>query len=160
MNLAEILKKENIFIGDSYTDTDGFYADYCGFLMERRVINNKEEVKRLFIKRENLSSTAIGKGAAAPHIFSEEFNEFLFSIAYIKNGVDFKAPDGGNVYLVFLIMSNERDVSLHLKMLGHITRLIKDTDVVDRMNEIPEPDPDKIYSLLAEKEKEKLSEPF
>ena len=153
MNLAEILKKENIFIGDSYTGTDSFYADYCGFLMARGIIENKEEVKRLFIKRENLNSTAIGKGAAAPHIFSAVFKEFLFSFAYIKNGVDFKTPDEGRVYLVFLIMSDERDVALHLKMLGRITHLIKDTDVVDRMKEVPEPGPEEIYALLAEREK-------
>ena len=139
-----MLKEENIFIGDFYPDTDSFYADYCGFLVKRGIIKNNEEVKRLFIKRENLSSTAIGKGAAAPHIFSTEFAEFLFSIAYIKNGVDFKAPDGGSVYLVFLIMSDQQDVSLHLKTLGCIAHLIKNSDVVERMRKVPEPGPQEI----------------
>jgi mannitol/fructose-specific phosphotransferase system IIA component (Ntr-type) len=153
MKLAEMLKKENIFVGEFYKDTDSFYADYCGFLVERGIVKNKEEVKRLFIKRENLSSTAIGKGAAAPHIYSPEFKELFFSAAFIKKGVDFKAPDGGRVYLVFLIMSDEQEVGIHLKTLGQIAHLIKNTDVVERLKEVPEPGAGEIYHLLAENEK-------
>jgi mannitol/fructose-specific phosphotransferase system IIA component (Ntr-type) len=152
MKLTEMLKKENIFIGESYRDTDSLYAAYSGFLVERGIVNNKEEVKRLYIKRENLSSTAIGKGAAAPHIYSPEFKELLFSVAYIKKGVDFKAPDGGGVYLVFLIMSDEQEVGTHLKILGQIAHLIKHTDVVERIKEIPDPKPEDLYRLIAEKE--------
>jgi nitrogen PTS system EIIA component len=156
MNLAEILKKENIFIADSFQNTDHFYSSYCDFLIKKGIIKNKKEVKRLFIKRENLQSTAIGKGAAAPHIFSPEFSQFLFSIAFIKKGVDFKAPDQNPVHLVFLIMSDERDVGMHLKTLAHIGRLIKCTDVVDSMKNLENPNLDEIYKILLEKEKSVL----
>ena len=87
MNLADILDKENVFIAESIGNTDRFYSSYTEFLANRGIIKNKKEVKRLFIKREHLQSTAIGKGAAAPHIFSAEFSQFLFSIAFIKNSV-------------------------------------------------------------------------
>ena len=153
MNLADILKKENIFIEDTFENTDDFYSAYSDFLVQRSIIKNKKEIKRLFVKRENLQSTAIGKGAAAPHIFSSEFSQFLFSIAFIKKGVDFKAPDQGNVYLVFLIMSDERDVGLHLKTLARIGRLVKCTDVVDRMKKLQKPDAGEIYNILLENEK-------
>ena len=156
MNLADILKKENIFIVDTVENTDRFYSAYSEFLVQRGIIKNKKEVKRLFIKRENVQSTAIGKGAAAPHIFSSEFSQFLFSIAFIKNGVDFKAPDQGNVYLVFLIMSDERDVGLHLKTLAHIGRLVKCTEVVDDMKKLQNPGLDEIYNILLENEKSVL----
>jgi PTS system nitrogen regulatory IIA component len=156
MNLAEILNKEDIFIADTFENTSRFYSAYSDFLVQRGIINDKKEVKRLFIKRENLHSTAIGKGAAAPHIFSPEFSQFLFSIAFIKNGLDFKAPDEGNVYLVFLIMSDERDVGMHLKALAHIGRLVKCTDVVESMKKSQNPDADEIYNILVEKEKSVL----
>ncbi len=134
MNLAEMLKKENIFIADSYPDTDSFYADYAAFLQERGIIKDKENVKRLFIKRETVHSTAIGKGVAAPHIFSPDFSEFLFSIALIKEGIDFKAPDHQLVNLIFLIMSDEREVGRHLKTLAHIARLVSSTKIVEQMS--------------------------
>lgn len=151
MNLAKKLKKENIFIADTYDDTDSFYADYSCFLKQRGIINNKETVKRLFIKRESVQSTAIGKGAAAPHIFSDEFSEFIFSIALIKNGLDFKAPDGGNVFLVFLLMSGDRHVGLHLKSLAHIARLVRSTDIAADVKKAG--NADEIYNIIQEKEK-------
>lgn len=133
MNLAEILKKENIFVGTGFEDTESFYGSYSLFLKERGIINDSDVVKRLFVKRENVHSTAIGKGAAAPHIFSDQFSEFLFSVALLREPLDFKAPDDKKVHFVFLLMSGERDVGKHLKALAHIARLVSTTTVMEEM---------------------------
>ncbi|MCK4836159.1 MAG: PTS sugar transporter subunit IIA [Candidatus Aminicenantes bacterium] len=140
MNLAVLLKKDNIFIREGYQDTDNFYNDFSFFLKRNEIINNNDKVKRLFIKRENVQSTAIGKGAAAPHIFSDEFAKFTFCMALIKNGIDFKAPDEKKVFLVFLIMSDEREVGSHLKALAHIARLVSSTDIVEAIKKTSTPD--------------------
>jgi len=78
MNLSKHLKKETILISDFYENTDRFYSDYASFLKKKGIIRNSKAIKRLFIKRENVQSTGINKGAAAPHIFSNEFSEFCF----------------------------------------------------------------------------------
>jgi len=135
MNLAGKLKKENIFIGSDFGNTDGFYENYTLFLKERGIINDADHVKRLFVKRESLQSTAIGKGAAAPHIFSREFSEFMFSVALLKQPLDFKAPDNIPVHFVFLLMSGDRDVAKHLKSLAHISRLVSTTPLVEELRE-------------------------
>jgi PTS system nitrogen regulatory IIA component len=150
MNLQNFLKKENIFIADSYEGTDSLYADFSLFLKKRAIITDNEKVKRLFIKRENVQSTAIGRGAAAPHIFSDEFAEFIFCLALIKNGMDFKAPDEEKVYLVFLIMSDEQEVGLHLKTLAHIARLVKCSDLMEKIKVAR--DADQIYRIIVEEE--------
>ena len=151
MNFKNFLNKENIFVSDYYEDTDSFYADFALFLKERGIIKDKKKVKRLFIKRENIQSTAIGKGAAAPHIFSDEFSEFTLSIALIKNGVDFKAPDGGKIFLIFLIMSDEKDVGMHLKTLAHIARFVKTTDIVSCVKKSK--NAEEIFKTILKKEK-------
>ena len=151
MNLAKILKRENIFITNSCKDTDDFYSEYAKFLKNRGIIKDWKTVKRLFVKRESVQSTGINRGAAAPHIFSGEFSEFLFSVALIKEGLDFKSPDEADVYLVFLIMSDERDVGLHLKSLAHIARLVKSTDVVESVKKAETADT--VYAVIVEKEK-------
>jgi mannitol/fructose-specific phosphotransferase system IIA component (Ntr-type) len=56
-------------------------------------------------------------------------------------------------FFVFLIMSDERDVGMHLKALARIGRLVKSTDVVDSIKELQNPVPDEIYNILVEKEK-------
>jgi PTS system nitrogen regulatory IIA component len=134
-----------------YKDTDHFYSDFSLFLKNNKIIKDSEKVKRLFIKRENIQTTATGKGAAAPHIFSDEFSEFILSISLIKKGLDFKAPDGENVYLVFLIMSDDREVGLHLKSLAHIARLINGTDIVEEAKTASTQE--EIYQLFIEKDK-------
>ena len=151
MNLSKHLKKETIFILDSFEDTDSFYSHYASFLKKKGIINNSEAIKRLFIKRENVQSTGINKGAAAPHIFSDEFSEFIFSLALIKKGMDFKAPDEEKVFLVFLLMSSERDVGLHLKSLAHIARLVRNTDIVQEAKKAE--NVDELYNIILEKEK-------
>jgi PTS system nitrogen regulatory IIA component len=133
MNLVKRLKKEHIFIGESFKDTDDFYTQYSLFLKDKGVIADQDKVKRLFVKREGLQPTAIGRGAAAPHIFSDEFPQFIFSTALIRNGLDFKAPEKGEVFFVFSLMSDERDVGLHLKSLAHIARLVRSTAVVEEI---------------------------
>jgi PTS system nitrogen regulatory IIA component len=151
MELSKYLKKETIFIADSYENTDSFYADYSSFLKEKGIILNREAIKRLFIKRENVQSTGIKKGAAAPHIFSGEFPDFIFSLARVKKGLDFKAPDEKDVFLVFILMSNERDVGLHLKALALIARLVNHTDIVEAAKSAQTPD--ELFNVFVQKEK-------
>lgn len=151
MDFTKHLKKETIFFADFYKNTGNFYSDYSNFLKKKGIINDSETIKRLFVKRENVQSTGIGKGAAAPHIFSDEFSEFIFSLALIKRGMDFKAPDEKNVFLVFLIMSDERYIGLHLKSLAHIARLVNCTDIVERAKKAE--NANDLFNLILEKEK-------
>jgi len=150
MKLEEYLKEENLFISDSYEDTDTFYAAFSLFLKEKGLVIDNEKVKRLFIKRENIQSTAIGKGIAAPHIFCDEFSEFIITAALIKNGMEYKAPDDNKVFLVFLIMSDDRDVGLHLKTLAHIARLVKSTDISQSLDKVV--GAKQLIDIIAEKE--------
>ena len=151
MKLAKYLKMENIYITDSCKDTSSFYGEFSLFLKERGLIADVKKVKRLFVKRESIQSTGIGKGVATPHVFSNEFSEFLLAAALIRRGLDFKAPDGRDVQLVFLIMSDDRDIGLHLKTLAHIARLTAGTDIIEGLKNTGSSA--EIYDLLMEKEK-------
>jgi mannitol/fructose-specific phosphotransferase system IIA component (Ntr-type) len=151
MKLAKYLKVENIYITDTCKDTRSFYGEFSLFLKERGLIDDVKKVKRLFVKRESIQSTGIGKGVATPHIFSNEFSDFLLAAALIRCGLDFKAPDGRNVQLIFLIMSDDRDIGLHLKTLAHIARLTAGTDIIDGLKNAR--NAAEIYTMLMEKEK-------
>ncbi len=151
MDIKEYLRKELILILDNVEDTDQLYEKFSNFLKEKGIINNFKEIKRLFIKRESVQSTAIGKGAAVPHIFSDEFKNFFITLALIKSGVDFKSPDKELIYVVFLIMSDQRHVGLHLKSLAHIARLVKSTDIIEEIKKANTRD--EIYDIILKKEK-------
>jgi len=151
MKLANYLKKENIYISDTSKDTNHFYGEFSQFLKEKTIISDARKVKRLFVKRESVQSTGISKGVATPHIFSDEFADFFLAMAVIRKGMDFKAPDGQNVYVIFLIMSDDRDIGLHLKTLAHIARLTNSGDIVSSLKNAR--DAAEVYDLILEKEK-------
>jgi mannitol/fructose-specific phosphotransferase system IIA component (Ntr-type) len=151
MKLATYLKKENIYICDSCKDTSHFYGDFSQFLNEKGIINDVKKVKRLFVKRESIQSTGIGRGVATPHIFSDEFSEFFLAMALVREGLDFKAPDGKDVHVIFLIMSDDRDIGLHLKTLAHLARLTGSSDIVASLKVAR--DSAELYDRVLEKEK-------
>jgi mannitol/fructose-specific phosphotransferase system IIA component (Ntr-type) len=151
MKLAKYLKTENIYITGTCKDTGSFYGEFSLFLKERGLIEDVKKVKRLFVKRESIQSTGIGKGVATPHIFSGEFPDFLLAVAFLRSGLDFKAPDGRDVQLVFLIMSDDRDIGLHLKTLAHIARLTAGSDIISGLQNARSAA--EIYDILLEKEK-------
>ncbi|MCU0275846.1 MAG: PTS sugar transporter subunit IIA [Acidobacteria bacterium] len=150
MKLATYLKKENIYICDACKDTGHLYGDFAQFLKKKGIIADARKVKRLFVKRESVQSTGIGRGVATPHIFSDEFSEFFLAMALVRQGIDFKAPDGQDVHLVFLIMSDDRDIGLHLKTLAHLARLTASCDLVASLKEAG--DEAQAFAIILEKE--------
>lgn len=133
MDLHKKIDPLNVVVHDSVPSTDALYSQYARFLKERKLIQNEDQIKRLFIKRENVQSTAIGKGTAIPHIFSEEFKHFTIGLVLIRKGMEYRAPDKEPVHAVFLIMSDERSVGQHLKTLAYIARLIQDSDFPEKV---------------------------
>lgn len=142
-----MLNKEHIFVADTFSDTDQLYSEYAIFLKNRGLVTDSDKLKRLFIKRENVHSTAIGKGAAAPHIYSDMFSSFIFSVILLKKGLEYHAPDKETVHVVFVIMSDER-VELHLKALSNIARLVDSTDIVEKIKKSG--DAEEIYRIMSE----------
>lgn len=151
MKLANHLKPDNIFLCDTCRDTSHLYGDFAHFLKEKGTIADARKVKRLFVKRESVQSTGIGRGVATPHVFSDEFSEFFLALALVRRGIDFKAPDGVPVSLVFLIMSDDRDIGLHLKTLAHLARLASSCDLVAALRDAG--DAAAAYRIILEKEK-------
>jgi len=87
-----------------------------------------EKIKKIIdriMKRENLESTGIGNGIAIPHARTEEINQLVVFLARSKAGVDFNALDNKPVHLIFLILSQEREKNLYIKVLARLSRLLK-----------------------------------
>ncbi len=136
MKLADVINRKTVLITKNFNDTDEFYEAFSELLKSKGIIKDSNKVRRLFMKREKIQSTAIGKGVATPHIFSEEFGDFFISVALVREGIPYKAPDGADVFLVFLIMSNDRYVSFHLKYLARIARLISNSELVKAVSSV------------------------
>ncbi len=150
MKLANVINKDTFLMAENFSDTYEFYDAFAKLLKKQKIIKDHNKIRRLFVKREKIQSTAIGKGVATPHIFSEEFKDFLVGVALIKDGMPYKAPDNIDVKLVFLIMSNDRYVSFHLKSLAGIARIVSKFDVLEAVSDIN--NEEELYNKIIELE--------
>lgn len=83
---------------------------------------NVDKAYEKLMVREAETSSGLGKGVAIPHLFVNDLNGTIITIGRIPEGVDFDAIDKKPVYLVCLILSNQKDYRSHLNQLAFLAR--------------------------------------
>jgi len=100
---------------------------------EKGYIRDEKEVFARLMERENIQSTAVGNGIAIPHCFTDEVPDLIIAVARAPGGLEFDSFDGKPTQVVFLLMGNRQEHSLHLKALARIARLIKSTAFIEKI---------------------------
>ncbi|MBN7795340.1 PTS IIA-like nitrogen regulatory protein PtsN [Parahaliea mediterranea] len=83
------------------------------------------EVFTQLIARERLGSTGLGKGIAIPHCRIDNCPRPLGSLLTLEEAIDFEAPDGEPVDLLFVLLVPEEAQQVHLDILSHIAGLFR-----------------------------------
>lgn len=76
------------------------------------------------LEREALAGTGVGDGIAFPHAEVEGLTQPMLAFARLNDGLDFDAPDGAKVHLVFLLLTPPRDYDHELQILSAMARLL------------------------------------
>lgn len=111
--------------------------------------NAKEKLVRRLIAREELASTGIGKGVAIPHPrtpLSEAVETAVIMTCFLKKPVDFGAIDDHPVFVMFLILSP--NVKIHLHLLSRLAYCLR-SDPFAAFLKTP-PQPDALFTKIAE----------
>jgi len=90
------------------------------------------------LQREKISSTGIGKGFAIPHPktpLGQQINQSVVGTFYLHSPLDFNAPDGLPVTIVFALLS--KDSVHHLQLLSQLVRMIGNSNINDMLNRSP-----------------------
>jgi len=77
--------------------------------------------------RERLGSTALGEGVAIPHC-RMECPRILGAFVRLEQPVDYDAPDGEPVDLLFVLVVPPSEQSAHLEVLATLARVFQDPD--------------------------------
>ena len=85
------------------------------------------------VSNEAEESSGIGNGAAIPHLFVDDFERTVISIARIPEGIDFEAIDENPVYLVCLILSDPELQQNHLHLLAYFARKFQNPTLMDEI---------------------------
>lgn len=88
---------------------------------------HREDIILALLKREAVASTALGHGVAIPHVKTRCVSEFCGAVGIAREGLDFTAPDGQLVTVMFLFLSPEHAISGHLQLMAHIAGLARNT---------------------------------
>lgn len=90
--------------------------------------------------RERLGSTALGRGIALPHTRYTVAGVTRPRIVFGRHceGLDYGSPDGAPVKLIFLLVAP--DVSQHLQILSRLSRVLRNSAVVEQLNAATAPD--------------------
>jgi mannitol/fructose-specific phosphotransferase system IIA component (Ntr-type) len=92
-----------------------------------------DEVHEAVMKREALSSTALGVGVALPHARIPDLEDFAVLVGIPENDLTDKGIDGRPVGVVFLLLTNDRLNTMLLQVLAALSQLMQQDRFVDRL---------------------------
>jgi PTS system fructose-specific IIC component len=84
-----------------------------------------EQLLKLVLEREALTSTAVDRGVAIPHTRSNRIEGVVVSLGIHRDGLDFGSLGGDLVHLVFLVLSADSSTPAYLSVLGRTARIFR-----------------------------------
>ena len=97
-------------------------------------VKNGSELTAEILKREELMSTAIGRGIAIPHVRLSSVTDLVMAVGVCKKPIeDFQTLDDQKVTLLFMIAAAYNQNSYYLKTISHVSSKLKKDDLRDQI---------------------------
>ncbi|MBK6682335.1 MAG: PTS sugar transporter subunit IIA [Ignavibacteriales bacterium] len=124
MKLSDLLKTEFVIPELSGSSKEEVIDEMVNLFAEDPRVNDLEKVRTAVFEREKIISTGIGKNFALPHGKTDSITEILCAFGKSTRPIEYNSHDGQPVHLVFLLVGKENLVSLHIKLLSRISRMM------------------------------------
>nr|WP_321400290.1 PTS sugar transporter subunit IIA [uncultured Desulfobacter sp.] len=111
-----------------------------------------EDVAAVLLEREHLGSTGIGGGIAIPHGKLDTVKSIAVGFGRSIKGIEFNSLDKRPVHLFFLLLTPEHSTGGHLKVLAHISKLLKMNQFKERL--LSAGSTEQIYQIIVENDEE------
>lgn len=126
MNLiAKILKADNVIIGLDASSKKRVF-EQAGLLFENHAGIARSTIYDALFSREKMGSTGLGLGIAIPHGRIKGLKEAQGAFLRLSTPVQFDAPDGQPVDLVFVLLVPEAANEHHLQILSELAQMFSD----------------------------------
>jgi PTS system nitrogen regulatory IIA component len=146
VELQALTRPDLIFPALSGGDRAAVLRELAELLQERGLVHDADELYDSLQEREELGSTALGAGVAVPHCKVKSLEQVVLSVGLSRRGVEFGAPDGVPVRILFLLLSPSDAPVAHLQSLAAISKWVTKGCPCERM--IQSDDPEDVYQLL------------
>ncbi len=147
MKITEFIPEDGIMFSVRAKDKWAFFKEVAQHLA--RILNiPPDEIEKVLVEREKLSTTAVGEGIAIPHSRLPGLDQLVVLVARASEGIEFEALDKRPVRLIFVVLAPEEEAQVYLKTLAHVARLLNDPQLKRRLLEARSPE--EIREILSE----------
>ncbi len=148
MRLGSLTRPELIFPDLPAAERSEVLHVFADRIAAQGLVKNGAELYQRLWEREQLGSTGIGAGVAIPHCKLQGLAHGIVAVGMVPEGVDFGAPDGRPVEVLFLVVSPSVSPAEHLQVLAAISRWLRADHHTERLLRLR--DPGEVYDLLRE----------
>lgn len=135
INILNYLDKDSIIIGLKQKNKRKILSIILEYLAEKKKIakNDVKNILKVILQREEMGSTAIGGYIALPHARIDSIKDVVICLAISAEGLEFDSLDQEPVNIIALLLSNQKEAGLHLKMLAFLARILRDKYFVQQL---------------------------
>ncbi len=124
-HIAKLLHPANIQV-DLEASSKKRVFEQAGIMFENNQGIGRSTVFDSLFAREKLGSTGLGQGVAIPHGRIKGLKEAVGAFIRLSAPVQFDAPDGKPVNLLFVLLVPEQATEQHLQILSELAQLFSD----------------------------------
>ena len=146
MDVAGILAPENVRFADDVRSKKHALDVLAELLASAAGQAQAVEVLNALVARERLGSTALGASVAMPHARLPGLDRIVAAFLRLADGVDFDAPDGKPVDLLFGLLLPSGSSEQELDALRELVQRLRDPELQERLRAAE--DPDALYRAL------------
>jgi len=144
--IADILPLSNIAVDlDASSKKRAF--EQAGLLFENYQNISSSSVFDSLFARERLGSTGLGHGVAIPHGRIKGLAEAVGAFLRLTEPVQFDAPDGRPVSIMFVLLVPEQANEKHLQILSELAQMFSDAAFREQL--LNAPDAESVHNLFA-----------
>ncbi len=130
MKLSDFLSETNVFFDIEVNNQSELFH----IILSHIPSEHRENIIDDLLVREKKCSTGIGHGIAVPHTTNDNIEHTLVLFAKLKHAIDFYSYDSEPVDKVFVLLSPNRESSIHLSLLARMARLFSHTFIAHQLN--------------------------
>lgn len=146
-HIAKLLPPENVVVALDASSKKRVF-EQAGLLFENHYGIGRSQVYDALFAREKLGSTGLGQGIAIPHGRIKGLKEARGAFLRLAAPVQFDAPDGKPVDLLFVLLVPEAATEHHLQLLSELAQMFSDRAFREQLS--ASADADAIHELFAQ----------
>ena len=132
MKISQILSPESTFCNLELSSKKKI-LEKVSQIMADEIDGSSQEIFESLFARERLGTTALGHGVAIPHGRIKTCQQAIAVFILLDTPVDYDAPDGRDVDIIFAILVPEQADSEQLKCLAEIAKILSEPSLISQI---------------------------